>query len=79
MPTALVVDDNADTRAVVRWMLEQRGCRVLEAGDGREAVEAVGESRPDLVLLDYRYEDGTGEELCRLIRRSDRHTPILFF
>jgi CheY-like chemotaxis protein len=45
-PTVLVVDDNADTRVVVRWMLERWGCLIVEASDGREAYEMTVEHRP---------------------------------
>jgi CheY-like chemotaxis protein len=68
MPTVLVVDDNADTRVVVRWMLERWGCRVLEACDGREAFEAVVESRPDLVLMDLTMPRVDGFDAIRSIR-----------
>ncbi len=66
--TVLVVDDNADTRVVVRWQLERWGYRVLEASDGREAVVAVVESRPDLVLMDLSMPRVDGYEAIRQIR-----------
>jgi CheY-like chemotaxis protein len=68
-PTVLVVDDNADTRVVVRWMLERWGCRVLEASDGREALEITVESRPDLVLMDLSMPVVDGYDAIRSIRR----------
>ena len=39
--TVLVVEDFDDTRAFIRMLLEMKGCRVLEAVNGREAVEAA--------------------------------------
>jgi two-component system cell cycle response regulator DivK len=51
-PLVLVVEDFEDTRAVMRHFLERGGCRVVEASDGREAIERVRELRPDLVLMD---------------------------
>jgi chemosensory pili system protein ChpA (sensor histidine kinase/response regulator) len=68
MPTVLVVDDNADTRVVVRWKLERWGCRVLEASDGSEAYESVVESRPDLVLMDLSMPRVDGYDAIRSIR-----------
>ncbi|HWS87637.1 MAG TPA: response regulator [Pyrinomonadaceae bacterium] len=50
--TALVADDNDDTRRVVRWMLEQKGYAVIEAADGEQAVAAAVSRRPDLTLMD---------------------------
>ncbi len=50
--TVLVVDDDGDTRRVVRWMLEQKGYAVIEAADGQQAVTAAVSRRPDLILMD---------------------------
>ena len=67
----LVADDEDDVRAVVRAMLESFGYRVLEARDGREAVERFRERRGeiDLVLLDLMMPRMTGEEAFAEIRR----------
>ena len=46
------MDDSADTRAVLRRMFAYRGYRVVEATDGREAVEVAVSECPDLVLMD---------------------------
>lgn len=48
----LVAEDHEDTRALLRTLLEQRGCAVVEAGDGFEAVDAAERERPDLILMD---------------------------
>lgn len=50
--TILVAEDSADTRAVLRRVLASYGYRVVEAADGREAVEATLRECPDLVLMD---------------------------
>ena len=50
--TVLVVDDDAPLRALCRATLDEAGFRVLEAGDGDEALEVIGRDRPDLILLD---------------------------
>ena len=67
-PTVLVADDNADTRRVVRWMLERWGYHVLEAGDGRQALEVAAESRPDLVLMDLAMPVVDGFDAIRSMR-----------
>jgi CheY-like chemotaxis protein len=76
MPTVLVVDDNADTRAVVRWMLERCGCRVLEASDGHEAFEVVVESHPDLVLMDLSMPRVDGYDAIRNIRGREEFASL---
>lgn len=48
----LVVEDNPDLREVLGTILIHHGFRVVTAGDGREAVDRVAETRPDLVLMD---------------------------
>jgi len=50
--TVLVVDDSADTRAVLSRTLVRRGYRVVEAADGRQAVEVALRVCPDLILMD---------------------------
>jgi CheY-like chemotaxis protein len=49
----LIVDDDADFRAVLRPVLEDEGCAVIEAADGRAALDALRTtSLPHLILLD---------------------------
>lgn len=67
----LVVDDNADTRVVMRWMLERWGCRVVEASDGREALERTVEHRPDLLVMDLSMPIADGYEAIRSIRARE--------
>ena len=78
-PRILFVDDHEDTRTMIAAVLGSSGYEVATAGDREDGLRLARAGRFDLILLDYKYRDGTGEELCRLIRRSDRRTPILFF
>jgi DNA-binding response OmpR family regulator len=71
----LVVDDNPDLRHLVRRQLENR-YRVLEAVDGREALAAIAELLPDLVLSDVMMPELDGLQLCRAIR-SDPATDFV--
>ncbi|HYG79348.1 MAG TPA: response regulator [Pyrinomonadaceae bacterium] len=48
----LVAEDSEDTRQVLSLELRHRGCRVLTAADGREAVETALVAHPDLILMD---------------------------
>lgn len=69
--TALVVDDQAVDRAIMRKMLETQRYQVLEAADGASALELV-RSRPDigLVVTDYYMPGMDGFELTRELRRE---------
>lgn len=52
--TALVADDDAESRRLLVRVLEERGWRVLEAGDGQAALDFSERGPLDLVLLDLR-------------------------
>ena len=49
---ALVIDDDADTRARIRTLLEKDGWSVVEAGDGREGLDRLAGAQPGVILLD---------------------------
>ena len=74
--TILVVDDEATLRETLAWNLEQEGYHVVEAADGREALERFRDERPDLVLLDLMLPEVSGVEVCRRMR-SESDVPIL--
>ncbi|MEP0548048.1 MAG: two-component regulator propeller domain-containing protein [Rhodothermales bacterium] len=73
--TVLVVDDNPDLRTYVRGHLEGR-YRVLEAADGAEALRAVREALPDLVVSDVMMPEMDGFELVRALH-ADRDTDFI--
>ncbi|HTE52939.1 MAG TPA: response regulator [Kofleriaceae bacterium] len=55
--TILVVDDNPFTRKLVRFALEGTGLQILEAADGRTALELIAARRADVILLDLVLPD----------------------
>src|SRR5918997_5128571 len=66
---ALVVDESLYVRRILRDMLARVGIkRVQEAPDGAEALGVLGESKPDLVILDWDLAILSGEEFIRLTR-----------
>jgi CheY-like chemotaxis protein len=69
-PLVLVVDDVADTRRLMRRVLERAGIRVTEAATGEDAIEAIARDRPDLVVLDLRLPGISGFEVARWVRAS---------
>jgi two-component system chemotaxis sensor kinase CheA len=70
-PSVLVVDDTAVVRELERSILEEAGYRVRTARDGREALAALADDAPDLVVTDVDMPYLDGLELTRSIR-SDR-------
>ncbi len=77
--TVLVVDDDRATRAMVRAVLARERYRILEAGDGHEAVAAVQTERPDLILMDVMMPGLDGHAACAQIRLllADDTLPIV--
>lgn len=66
----LIVEDYEDTRSLMRFLLEGFGYQVFEATDGRQAIAAVQEHHPDLVLMDLSMPVMDGLEATQLIRKS---------
>jgi CheY-like chemotaxis protein len=69
-PTILVVEDHDDTREMLHMLLERWGCRVVEACNGLEAIEAALRERPQLILMDSRLPFLDGLEATRRIREN---------
>jgi CheY-like chemotaxis protein len=66
--TALVVDDHAEIRPLLRQLMENCGFVVIgEAGNAAEALAAAEDLSPDVILLDVQLPDGTGIEVSRTI------------
>ena len=74
--TILVVDDEETIREVLRRYLEREGFRVKEASDGFEALDAIREADPDLIVLDLMLPGIDGLSLTQHIRQ-DRRIPII--
>ena len=70
-PTILVVEDHDDTREMLHMLLGSWGCRVVEACNGLEAVEAASREKPQLILMDSRLPFIDGLEATRRIRKNE--------
>lgn len=75
----LYADDNEDSCLMVSILLEISGIEVVAAPSVAEAWRLAQIEHFDLYLLDVRFPEGNGLELCRKLREYDRHTPILFY
>jgi CheY-like chemotaxis protein len=69
--TVLVVEDYSDSRLILGRLLEMSGYRVLEAADGREAVEVAERECPDAVLMDLQMPVLDGFTATSIIRRIE--------
>jgi two-component system response regulator MprA len=73
----LVVDDEPAVREVLERILRVEGFEVALAGDGREAVRRQAAAPADAVLLDVLMPGLDGLEVCRRMRDTGDHTPVL--
>lgn len=76
MKRILVAEDNPANRELIRTILELRGCEVLEAGDGEEALLKIREIRPDLVLMDVQMPRLGGLAALQEMRADPGLAPI---
>lgn len=78
MTTVLLVDDTAFMRRMLKDILIKEGIQVVaEAGNGRQAVEAYREARPDLVIMDITMPEMDGIAAVRQIIAEDPAARII--
>ncbi len=75
----LYVEDHDDSREVLVLMLENAGYAVSTANSIADGLSLVNREHFDLYILDSKFEDGSGLDLCRQIRAYDPVTPIIFY
>jgi two-component system cell cycle response regulator DivK len=76
-PLILLVEDHPDNRVLARKLLERAGFRVVEAVDGRQALEQAAACKPDLVLLDMSLPEVDGWTVARTLRQSADFKDLL--
>ena len=72
----LCVDDHSDTCELITTILKAH--EVISAYSMADAVKQATAQKFDLYILDYHLPDGTGLELCLMLRAFDQDTPMLF-
>ncbi|MER6982416.1 response regulator transcription factor [Streptomyces carpinensis] len=73
----LVVDDDAAIRRSLERGLRLSGFAVRSAGSGAEALTAIGQAPPDVLVLDVSMPGMSGIELCTRLREAGRDLPVL--
>lgn len=79
-PTIMIVEDYADSRQMLKLLLEELDYRVFTAANGKEALAIAADNHLDLVLLDFGLPDMTGPTVVRRLRRMNnelRRVPIV--
>src|SRR5262245_50656926 len=75
-PRILIAEDFEENRIALKLLLKHSGFDVIEAEDGRQAVEAVRREKPDLVLMDVTLPEIDGLQATREIRDPDEFQQI---
>ena len=75
-PLVLVVEDHEDTRFMLRYLMENRGCTVVEGGDGESAIRLTESMNPDLILMDSSLPKLDGLTATRRIRELPTRNSI---
>jgi two-component system phosphate regulon response regulator PhoB len=79
MTKVVVIEDERDIVDILEFNLKAEGFDVLSATSGREGLDLVLGSRPDLLIVDLMLPDLSGNEICRAVRTSShgKTLPIL--
>lgn len=75
----LIVDDDPNIVLSLKFLIAQQGYEVRTAASGEEALQALGEKLPDLVLLDIMMPRPDGYEVCQIIRSTPewKDVPVI--
>jgi CheY-like chemotaxis protein len=80
LPLILIVEDDEDTRQMLKYLLEIWNYRIIEAVTGEEALEKAENFQPDVILMDYRLPTIDGLTTTRRLREISKleKTIIIF-
>ncbi|MEA5076525.1 MAG: sigma-54 dependent transcriptional regulator [Coriobacteriia bacterium] len=73
----LIADDEKNMRWVLSQALEAEGYEVFEAADGKDALTAVAEHEPEVVILDHKMPAPDGMEVLRRLRSKGHRFPVI--
>jgi CheY-like chemotaxis protein len=76
---ALCVDSEENVCLVMSALLSELGYTLSHCTSLEEGLHLIRTRHFDLLLLDWQLKDGTGVELCQMIRTFDTQTPVLFY
>src|SRR6478736_4565694 len=77
MQTILIIDDDRDMCLLLKRFLTRHGYEVIEAYNGKKALEILESTEPSLVMCDFRLEDMEGNVLLGKIKERYPHLPVI--
>jgi two-component system, NtrC family, response regulator HydG len=77
MQTILIIDDDRDMCLLLKRFLTRHGYEVMEAYNGKKALEILESNEPSLVMCDFRLEDMEGNVLLGKIKERYPHLPVI--
>ncbi len=76
MKKIVLIEDDADLYALLKYNLEKEGFALTGAHTGKGAVELCARERPDLIVLDIMLPDSDGLDICRRLRKHPELYPM---
>jgi len=77
VPTVLIVDDDRGLRELYKSELSLEGYEVMAAATGKEAVEILKDSRPDVIVMDIRMPEMDGIEALGKVVARHKNIPVI--
>ncbi len=74
-----MVDDEADFRETMGAIIEGWGYDLIAAANGKEAIDALTDKNPQIIILDYMMPEMDGVTTLKEIRRIDKEVPVIMF
>jgi PAS domain S-box-containing protein len=77
----LIVEDDSDNRKILRYTLENHGCDIVEARNGREGLEMAAKHMPDFIVSDALMPEMDGFQFLRTIKQDEvlKSIPLIFY
>ncbi|MGK7932520.1 MAG: PleD family two-component system response regulator [Microcystaceae cyanobacterium] len=79
MPTVLVVEDTISVQQLLNQYLQESGYKVMNASNGKDALDQVSQKMPDVIITDLVMPDMNGLELCRSLKKdpNTKKLPVI--
>lgn len=74
----LIAEDDTHIRVGLEKVLQREGYTTISAENGQQALKMYQQQKPDFIILDIMMPELDGYSVCREIRKTDEHTPIIF-